>query len=143
MSLQTRRWSDAAPRCAQRSRSARGGRAAVHRPRQALQESAATNDKAGLLRLLLPVTRAAEKSALIKSLVDTQAVFRAQAWTAREAHAFLRDVPALESSGVVISQASFEPRSLAAPISRRGVLLSVGCVKWHARRPSGRLDCAP
>ncbi len=79
------------------------GAKAQHRPLgQALQESAASHDKAGLLRLLLPVTRAAERSALIKSLVETQAVFRPQAWTAAQAHAFLRDVPALESSGVVV-----------------------------------------
>ncbi len=79
-----------------------GGKA-QHRPLgQALSENAASKDKAGLLRLLLPVTRAAEKSAVIKVLVESQAVFRPQAWTAAQAHAFLRDVPALESSGVTV-----------------------------------------
>jgi len=114
------------------------GAKARHQPLgQALRESAATNDKAGLLRLLLPVTRAAEKSALIQSLVDTQAVFRAQAWTAREAHAFLRDVPALESSGVVVRVPDWW-RSAAPP--RVQVQVTLGGKGSAALGAAGLLD---
>ena len=74
-----------------------------HRPLgQALQESAATKDRDALLRLLLPVHRAAEHSALLKELVDDNSVFRPQAWTAAQAHRFLRDVPAFEAAGLVV-----------------------------------------
>jgi non-specific serine/threonine protein kinase len=74
-----------------------------HRPLgEALQQSADERDRDALLRLLLPVQRAAERSAFLKELVDSQAVFRPQAWTAAQAHRFLRDVPALEASGLVV-----------------------------------------
>lgn len=74
-----------------------------HRPLgQAAAESAATGDRAGLLKLLVPVTRAAERSPFVKALVDSQAVFRPQAWTAAQAHGFLCEVPAIEESGVSV-----------------------------------------
>jgi non-specific serine/threonine protein kinase len=74
-----------------------------HRPLgQALAESAATKDKAALLRLLLPVNRAAENSKLVKEMVDDSSVFRPLAWTPSQAHRFLRDVPAMEAAGLVV-----------------------------------------
>ena len=74
-----------------------------HRPLgEALQRSASASDRAAMLRLLLPVDHAAERSDFVRELVDSQAVFRPQAWTAAEAHRFLRDLPALEASGLVV-----------------------------------------
>src|SRR5438552_12577011 len=59
-------------------------------------------DKAALLALLLPVQRAAQRSAVIKALVDDSRIYGTLAWTAEEAHRFLLEVPALEEAGVVV-----------------------------------------
>jgi non-specific serine/threonine protein kinase len=75
----------------------------AHRPLgQALQDSVATKDHDALLRLLEPVQRAAGQSEFVRELVETNAIFRPQPWTAAQAHRFLRDVPALEAAGVVV-----------------------------------------
>ena len=68
----------------------------------AVRESAAGGDRRRLLSLLSPVQRAGEKSALLKRLVDSSALFQPQAWTPSEAYAFLKEVPVLEESGVVV-----------------------------------------
>ena len=74
-----------------------------HRPLgKAVEESAGAADKKALLALLGPVQRATEKSALVKALVDSGEIYHPLAWTPAEAHAFLREVPALEESGVVV-----------------------------------------
>jgi non-specific serine/threonine protein kinase len=76
---------------------------AQHRPLgQALAESAAAGDRAGLLKLLLPVDRAAQQVDWLREMVDSQALFRPQAWTAAQAHRFLRAVPAFEEAGLVV-----------------------------------------
>ena len=59
-------------------------------------------DRAALLSLLAPVGRAATSSPLLKDLVDTGDIFQPLAWTPREAHQFLQDVPALEAAGVIV-----------------------------------------
>ena len=59
-------------------------------------------DRAALLSLLAPVDRAAAASPLLKDLVDTGDVFQPLAWTPREAHRFLQDVPAFEAAGVIV-----------------------------------------
>jgi non-specific serine/threonine protein kinase len=69
---------------------------------RALQEYAGARNRDGLLALLAPVQRAAERSALARELVDTQRVFHPQAWTPREAHRFLRDLPLFEASGLLV-----------------------------------------
>jgi superfamily II DNA or RNA helicase len=61
-----------------------------------------SGDRAALLSLLAPVDRAAAASPLLKDLVDTGDVFQPLAWTPREAHRFLQDVPALEAAGVIV-----------------------------------------
>lgn len=68
----------------------------------ALETYAGKNNKSVLLSLLLPVHRAAEKSAFLKVMVDTGKIFRPQAWTAVDAHQFLKDIPLFEESGVMI-----------------------------------------
>ncbi len=81
--------------------SARG--APQHRPLgHAVEESRAARDREKLLALLLPVERAAEKSALVRALVDSGDVYHPLAWSAREAYAFLKEVPVLESAGVAV-----------------------------------------
>ncbi len=69
---------------------------------RALQDYAGASNRAALLSLLVPVQRAAEKSALARELVDSQRVFQPQTWTAREAHRFLRDIPLFEDSGLLV-----------------------------------------
>ena len=74
-----------------------------HRPLgHALEESSAARDRGRLLALLLPVQRAAEKSALVREMVQKGDIYHPLRWTPREAHAFLKEVPALEQAGVVV-----------------------------------------
>lgn len=69
---------------------------------RALKSYSDAQDRAGLLKLLLPVHKAAEQSPWLKSLVDAGKVFHPQAWAPPEAYQFLRDVPAFEASGLVV-----------------------------------------
>jgi superfamily II DNA or RNA helicase len=74
-----------------------------HRPLgQAIRESSSARDKNRLLTLLAPVQQAASRSNLIRTLSDSGDLFQPLAWTPREAHRFLVEVPALEESGVVV-----------------------------------------
>jgi non-specific serine/threonine protein kinase len=74
-----------------------------HRPLgDAVREASSAADRQRLLALLQPVHRASERSALVKALADSGRLFQPQAWTPAEAHRFLREVPALEESGVVV-----------------------------------------
>ncbi|MEO6063701.1 MAG: DEAD/DEAH box helicase [Thermoflexales bacterium] len=74
----------------------------VHLPlARALQDYAGANNQAALRSLLDPVQRAAEGSAWARELLNSRAVFAPQAWTPPEAYAFLREVPALEASGII------------------------------------------
>jgi non-specific serine/threonine protein kinase len=69
---------------------------------QALRAYAGAANKGRLLSLLLPVQRAAERCAWLKAMVDASEIYHPLRWTPPEALAFLRDVPALEQSGVVV-----------------------------------------
>ena len=74
-----------------------------HRPLgHALEESRVAGDRDRLLALLLPVQRATEKSALVREMVERGDVYHTLRWSPREAHAFLKEVPALEEAGVVV-----------------------------------------
>src|SRR5262249_19837212 len=69
---------------------------------RALQQYAGARNKQALLSLLLPLQRAAERSALVKELVDSGDVYHALAWSPREAHRFLQDIPVFEESGLIV-----------------------------------------
>ncbi|MGH7296613.1 MAG: SNF2 helicase-associated domain-containing protein, partial [Polyangiaceae bacterium] len=69
---------------------------------KALDQYAGAKNKAALLALLLPVQRAAERSALVRALVDSGEIYHPLKWTPREAHAFLREAATLESAGVLV-----------------------------------------
>jgi hypothetical protein len=74
-----------------------------HRPLgHALEESRAAQDRERLLALLLPVQRAADTSALVRGMVERGDIYHPLRWTPHEAHAFLKEVPALESAGLVV-----------------------------------------
>ena len=74
-----------------------------HRPlARALEESSARGDRQGLLHLLVPLQRAAERTPWLAELVDSGAIYEARAWTPEEAHRFLRAIPTLEAAGLVV-----------------------------------------
>jgi superfamily II DNA or RNA helicase len=74
-----------------------------HRPLgKAVEESADAGDKRALLALLLPVQRASEKSDLVRAMFESGDIYHPLAWSPQEAHAFLREVPTLEESGVIV-----------------------------------------
>lgn len=68
----------------------------------ALQEHAGAGNRDALLTLLAPVQRAAAKSSLVRELVESKRVYQPQAWTPKEAHRFLRDIPIFEDSGLLV-----------------------------------------
>ena len=69
---------------------------------KALEEYAGAKNKSVLEKLLTPVQRAAEKSTLVRELVDSGEVFHALAWTAPDAYRFLQDAAALEEAGLLL-----------------------------------------
>ncbi len=74
----------------------------VHLPLgRALQEYAGAKDQAALRSLLEPVQQAAGRSAWARELLESRRIFQPQAWTPAQAYDFLREVPALEASGII------------------------------------------
>ncbi len=69
---------------------------------QALREYAGAANKDRLLSLLLPVQRAAGNCPWLKTMVDAGEIFHPLRWSPHEATRMLRDVPQLESAGVVV-----------------------------------------
>jgi superfamily II DNA or RNA helicase len=106
-----------------------------HRPLgHALEESRAAGDRERLLALLMPVQRAADRSALVRAMVERGDIYHPLRWSPREAHAFLKEVPALESAGVVVRVPDWW-RSRAPP--RPQVRVTVG--GRPPSRPGSRL----
>jgi len=69
---------------------------------KALQEYAGARNKKQLVHLLSPVHCAAEKSTLVNGMVESGDLFQPLAWTAKEAYAFLKEVPLFEESGLLV-----------------------------------------
>ncbi len=69
---------------------------------KALKEYAGQRNKKALISLLSPVQAASEKSGFIRKLVDSGDVFHPLAWSPRDAYRFLRDLPLLEESGLLV-----------------------------------------
>ena len=69
---------------------------------RALQVQQSRKDQAALDSLLVPVRAAAERSALVRELLETRRLFQALAWTPQEAYHFIREIPQLEESGLVV-----------------------------------------
>jgi superfamily II DNA or RNA helicase len=68
----------------------------------ALREYSGANNRDVLLSLLQPIHRATEKSALVKQWVDAGDIYQPMAWSPRDAYRFLKEIPALEESGIVV-----------------------------------------
>jgi non-specific serine/threonine protein kinase len=76
---------------------------ALHQPLgRALQEYAGAKNRSALLGLLTPVQRAAEKCDWVRELVASQDIYHPLAWTPKQAYRFLRDLPLLEQSGLIV-----------------------------------------
>src|SRR6266849_5986285 len=69
---------------------------------KALQEYSGTRNRERLLSLLMPVQRAAEQCSWLKAMVDAGEIYHPLRWSPTQALALLRDVPALESAGVLV-----------------------------------------
>ena len=69
---------------------------------QALGEYAGANNRAALLRLLEPVHDAGRRCDWVRELLESGDIYHPLAWTPEEAYPFLKDVPALEESGLVV-----------------------------------------
>ncbi|WP_265654548.1 DEAD/DEAH box helicase [Verminephrobacter aporrectodeae] len=69
---------------------------------RALQGYSDAQDRAGMLKLLLPVHKAAEQTPWLKAQLDAGKLFHPQAWAPPEAYQFLRNVPVFEASGLVV-----------------------------------------
>lgn len=69
---------------------------------QALREYAGANNREALLRLLEPVQEASSRCAWVKDLLESSDIYHPLAWSPEEAYLFLKDVPPLESSGLVV-----------------------------------------
>jgi len=59
-------------------------------------------DRDQLLRLLRPVSAAAERSPLVKSLVESGELYEPLAWSSEEAYAFLLAIPECEAAGIAV-----------------------------------------
>lgn len=70
--------------------------------RNALVEYAGAGNKKALVNLLAPVHRAARQSKLVEQLAGSNEIFQALRWTPEEAYRFLKEVPLLEESGVIV-----------------------------------------
>lgn len=98
---------------------------------QALREYAGAANKDRLLSLLLPVQRASESCPWLKAMVDAGEIFHPLRWRPSEAMQLLRDVPQLESAGVLVRmpatwQANRPPRPQVTAKVGGKVLSGVG-----------------
>jgi hypothetical protein len=69
---------------------------------EALRQYAGARNRTRLLALLKPVQEGAAKCPWLRAMVDAGEIYHPLRWTATEAFQFLRDVPKLEASGIVV-----------------------------------------
>src|SRR5207248_4403080 len=69
---------------------------------RALQEYSGAKNRERLLSLLMPVQRASEHCPWLKAMVEAGEIFHPLRFTPEQALQFLKDVPALESAGIIV-----------------------------------------
>ncbi|MDD4889862.1 MAG: DEAD/DEAH box helicase [Phycisphaerae bacterium] len=69
---------------------------------RALAEYAGAGNRNALVSLLSPIQQAAERTTLVKELVDSGDVYHPLAWTPRQAYRFLQEIPAMEEAGLIV-----------------------------------------
>lgn len=79
-----------------------GGRVQYQPLNKALAEYAGERNKKALINVLSPVHLASEKSDLVRELVESNDVFHPLMWTPAQAYRFLKEVPLLEESGLLV-----------------------------------------
>src|SRR4051794_17589410 len=104
---------------------------------QALREYSGVANRDGLLSLLVPVQRAAERCGWLKAMVDAGEIFHPLRWSPADAAQFLSSVPDLESAGVVVRMPA--PWRAARP-PRPQVTATVGARPPSAAGLDGLLD---
>ncbi len=70
--------------------------------KRALEDYAGAKNREALLRLLAPIQQAVEKSAFVKELFESGRIYQPLAWTTRDAYRLLRDLPVLETCGLIV-----------------------------------------
>ncbi len=70
--------------------------------RKALEQYAGAKNRPGLIRLLSPVQKAAERCEWVKELVESGDIYQPMAWTVGRAYTFLQSVPELEEAGLSV-----------------------------------------
>ena len=73
----------------------------LHKPLgEALRHYSAAQDKSALLRLLIPVDKAAKDLPWVGDLIDSKRIYQATPFTPGQAWTFLRDIPTLKEAGL-------------------------------------------
>jgi superfamily II DNA or RNA helicase len=88
---------------------------------KALQEYAGERNRAGLVKLLTPVQRAAERLDFVHDLVETGDIFHPLSWTPHEAHELLKNADALEDAGLLVRLPNWWQKR-----ARPGVSVTIG-----------------
>ncbi len=102
---------------------------------KALKQSASAKDKKALLHLLAPVHLASQQSPLVKELVESGDIYQPLAWTPRQAHRFLTEVPVFEDSGVLVRLPNWWKKRV-----RPSVGVTIGQKRQNKRDAMGLLD---
>jgi non-specific serine/threonine protein kinase len=107
-----------------------------HQPlAKALQEYAGARNKQVLIRLLSPVQRASESSALIKQLAESGDLYHPLAWTPTETYAFLKETSLYERCGVIVRLPNWWKKR-----TRPQVSVTIGSVKQKRLDADALLD---
>ena len=69
---------------------------------RALQDYAGSTNRQRLVSLLTPIRDASERLPWVRELIESRDIYQPLAWSPAEAHRLLRDVPALEASGLMV-----------------------------------------
>ncbi len=113
----------------------RGARVQYQPLSKALKQYAGAKNKKVLVKLLSPIDLACRKSPLVEELVASGDVYQPLAWTPRQAYRLLRDVPALEESGLLVRLPDWWKKR-----SRPRVGVTIGNKKQKKFDAQGMLD---
>ena len=68
----------------------------------ALRQYSGQRDKKTLINLLSPVHLASQRSEFARELIESGDIYQPLAWTPPQAYRFLKEVPLLEDSGILV-----------------------------------------